>query len=54
MQIRKKYLPVRSAASAIRKVLYDIKTNRLDSNKGKSQRRVNFVKYTVKKICCII
>lgn len=35
--------PVSSVASAIKNVLYDIRTNRADSSKGKSRTFVNFV-----------
>jgi len=40
-------LPVRSAASAIRKVLYDMRTNRAVSNNGKSLTCVNLVNRAV-------
>lgn len=35
--------PVNSVTSAIRKVLYDIRTNKADSSNGKSRMRVNLV-----------
>lgn len=35
--------PVSSVTSAIRNVLYDIRTNKADSSNGKSRIRVNFV-----------
>lgn len=35
--------PVSSVTSAIRNVLYDIRTNKADSSSGKSRIRVNFV-----------
>lgn len=40
-------LPVRSDASAMRKVLYDMRTNRADSNNGKSRTLVNLVNNAV-------
>lgn len=40
-------LPVRSDASAMRKVLYDIRTNKADSKSGKSRTLVNFVSNAV-------
>lgn len=41
-------LPVKSAASAIRKVEYDIRTNNAVSNNGKSFSRVNLVRTAVR------
>lgn len=41
-------LPVISAASAMRNVEYDIRTNNAVSNNGKSLRRVNFVRTAVR------
>lgn len=38
-----KFLPVSSVASAIKNVLYDIRTNNADSSSGKSRMRVNLV-----------
>jgi len=40
-------LPVRSVASAIKNVLYDIKTNNADSKRGKSRTLVNLVNNAV-------
>ena len=40
-------LPVKSAASAIKKVEYDMSTKRADSSKGKSLSLVNLVRMAV-------